>query len=84
MESQSMINPKTPLLNGAYAYGVVERPFPLNCFLKNWYDGPNIYHAVKIGTVNIYVLIFATGIYFGTQRFYLVFVEALFGSRCSK
>ncbi|KAF3445555.1 hypothetical protein FNV43_RR10731 [Rhamnella rubrinervis] len=56
MERESVIDPKTPLLNEAYAYGVVEHPFPLNCFLRDWYLGPNFYHAVKIGIVQYMIL----------------------------
>ncbi|KAH7525170.1 protein LAZ1 homolog 1 [Ziziphus jujuba] len=56
MESQSVADPKTPLLNEAYAYGVVEHPFPLNCCLGDWYLGPNFYHAVKIGIVQYMIL----------------------------
>lgn len=41
----------TPLLKEAYAYGVVEHPFPLNCFLRDWHLGPDFYQAVKIGIV---------------------------------
>lgn len=79
MESQSVIDPKTPLLNEAYAYGVVEHPFPLNCFLRDWYLGPKFYHAVKIGIVqyvcaHILLLEFS----FGNKHFYSVFTEALF------
>ena len=35
----------------SYAYGVVEHPFPLNCFLRDWNLGADFYHAVKIGIV---------------------------------
>lgn len=51
MESQTVITASTPLLEDAYSYGVVEHPFPLNWFLKDWYLGPKFYHAVKIGIV---------------------------------
>lgn len=51
MESQSVINSRTPLLEDSYAYGVVEHPFPLNWLLREWYLGPDFYHAVKIGIV---------------------------------
>lgn len=51
MESQTIINPGTPLLEESYAYGIVEHPFPLNCILRDWRLGPEFYHAVKIGIV---------------------------------
>lgn len=51
MESMSLTDSSTPLLKEAYAYGVVEHPFPLNCFLRDWYLGPDFYQAVKIGIV---------------------------------
>ncbi|KAJ6306876.1 hypothetical protein OIU78_022061 [Salix suchowensis] len=38
-----------PLLEESYAYGVVEHPFPINCFLRDWNLGADFYHAVKIG-----------------------------------
>ncbi|KAL0369314.1 UNVERIFIED_CONTAM: protein LAZ11 [Sesamum calycinum] len=38
-------------LDEAYAYGVVEHPFPLNCFLRDWKLGSDFYQAVKIGIV---------------------------------
>lgn len=56
MESQSLITSNTPLLEEAYSYGVVEHPFPLNCFLRDWYLGPEFYHAVKIGIVQYMIL----------------------------
>jgi len=45
-----------PLLKEAYAYGVVEHPFPLNLFLKDWNLGSEFYQSVKIGIVQ-YVMI---------------------------
>uniref|UniRef100_M4CVP9 Uncharacterized protein n=1 Tax=Brassica campestris TaxID=3711 RepID=M4CVP9_BRACM len=51
MEQQTVITQSTPLLEGTSTYGVVEHPFPMNCFLKNWNLGPQFYHAVKIGIV---------------------------------
>lgn len=51
MESQTIITSSTPLLEDSYAYGVVEHPFPLNCFVKDWSLGPEFYNAVKIGIV---------------------------------
>ncbi|XP_031393157.1 protein LAZ1 homolog 1 [Punica granatum] len=56
MESQSVISASTPLLEEAYSYGVVEHPFPLNCFMREWYLGPDFYHAVKIGIVQYMIL----------------------------
>lgn len=51
MESKTIITSSTPLLEDAYAYGVVEHPFPLNYFLKDWSLGREFYYAVKIGIV---------------------------------
>ncbi|CAI9763973.1 unnamed protein product [Fraxinus pennsylvanica] len=51
MESQSLFASSVPLLDEAYAYGVVEHPFPLICFLRNWQLGSDFYQAVKIGIV---------------------------------
>lgn len=51
MESQSTVSSSVPLLDEAYAYGVVEHPFPLNCCLGEWYLGSDFYQAVKIGIV---------------------------------
>ncbi|CAG7893720.1 unnamed protein product [Brassica rapa] len=51
MEQQTVITQSTPLLEGTSTYGVVEHPFPMNCFLKDWNLGPQFYHAVKIGIV---------------------------------
>lgn len=51
MDSQSVVDPKLPLLNEAYAYGVVEHPFPLNCLIRDWHLGADFYNAVKIGIV---------------------------------
>lgn len=51
MESQSFVSSSLPLLDDAYAYGVVEHPFPLNCFIREWYLGSDFYQAVKIGIV---------------------------------
>ncbi|GLU16578.1 hypothetical protein SLE2022_330050 [Rubroshorea leprosula] len=56
MESQTTITSKTPLLEDSYAYGVVEHPFPLNCFLSHWNLGSEFYHAVKIGIVQYMIL----------------------------
>lgn len=51
MEQQTVITQTTPLLEGTCSYKVVEHPFPMNCFLKDWNLGPQFYHAVKIGIV---------------------------------
>ncbi|XP_058089729.1 protein LAZ1 homolog 1 [Magnolia sinica] len=56
MESCTEINSSTPLLEEAYADGVVRHPFPLNCLLKEWYLGPDFYQAVKIGIVQYMIL----------------------------
>ncbi|XP_059454244.1 protein LAZ1 homolog 1 [Corylus avellana] len=56
MESQSLMDPSTPLLKDAYSYGVVEHPFPLNWILRDWYLGPEFYNAVKIGIVQYMIL----------------------------
>lgn len=56
MENQSVVDPKRPLLNEAYAYGVVEHPFPLNCLIRDWHLGPDFYNAVKIGIVQYMIL----------------------------
>ncbi|KAK4747649.1 hypothetical protein SAY87_014235 [Trapa incisa] len=56
MESQSVINASTPLLEEAYSYGVVEHPVPLKWFMREWYLGPDFYHAVKIGIVQYMIL----------------------------
>lgn len=56
MESQSLMNSSMPLLEEPYAYGVVEHPFPLNCFLRGWYLGPEFYQAVKIGIVQYMIV----------------------------
>ncbi|KAL7086121.1 hypothetical protein ACP275_14G320400 [Erythranthe tilingii] len=56
MENQSLATSSVPLLDEAYAYGVVEHPFPLNCFLRDWNLGSHFYHAVKIGIVQYMIL----------------------------
>ncbi|XP_055835790.1 protein LAZ1 homolog 1 [Solanum dulcamara] len=57
MESQSVVSSSSlPLLDDAYAYGVVEHPFPLNCFIREWYLGSDFYQAVKIGIVQYMIL----------------------------
>ncbi|XP_021760965.1 protein LAZ1 homolog 1-like [Chenopodium quinoa] len=56
MESQSIINSGSPLLEEAYTYGVVEHPFPLNYFIREWYLGKDFYQAVKIGIVQYMIL----------------------------
>ncbi|XP_019083413.1 PREDICTED: protein LAZ1 homolog 1 [Camelina sativa] len=56
MEQQTVITQSTPLLEGTCSYGVVEHPFPMNCFVKDWSLGPQFYHAVKIGIVQYMIL----------------------------
>ncbi|XAR62444.1 hypothetical protein NMG60_11017197 [Bertholletia excelsa] len=56
MESQTLVSSSIPLLEEAYAYGVVEHPFPLNCLLGNWHLGSDFYHAVKVGIVQYMIL----------------------------
>ncbi|XP_039043470.1 protein LAZ1 homolog 1-like isoform X2 [Hibiscus syriacus] len=56
MESQKIVTASSPLLEDVYSYGVVEHPFPLNWFLKDWFLGPKFYHAVKIGIVQYMIL----------------------------
>ncbi|KAK7353295.1 hypothetical protein VNO80_18739 [Phaseolus coccineus] len=56
IESMSLTDSRTPLLKETYAYGVVEHPFPLNCFLRNWYLGPDFYQSVKVGIVQYMIL----------------------------
>lgn len=51
MESETLVTSSTPLLDDAYAYGLVEHPFPLNCFIRDWQLGSEFYQAVKIGVV---------------------------------
>ncbi|XP_077249831.1 organic solute transporter ostalpha protein (DUF300) isoform X2 [Tasmannia lanceolata] len=56
MEAQTQISSSTPLLELAYADGVVKHPFPLNCLLKQWYLGLDFYQAVKVGIVQYMIL----------------------------
>ncbi|KAM5562432.1 protein LAZ1 [Rosa sericea] len=56
MESQSIVDSSSPLLKEEYAYGVVEHPFPLNCFIRDWDLGPAFYYAVKVGIVQYMIL----------------------------
>lgn len=56
MESKSLISHSIPLIEESYTYGIVEHPFPLNCFLREWYLGPDFYQAVKIGIVQYMTL----------------------------
>jgi hypothetical protein len=51
MEGRLQISESSPLLDVDYDYGIVKHPFPLSCFMRNWYLGPDFYHAVKIGIV---------------------------------
>jgi len=57
MESMSRTESIIPLLKEAYAYGVVEHPFPLNLFLEDWNLGPEFYQSVKIGIVQYVCMI---------------------------
>lgn len=56
MESQTEVTSSLPLLEESYAYGVVEHPFPLNCFLRDWQLGADFYQAVKVGIVQYMIL----------------------------
>ncbi|QCD99930.1 Lazarus 1 [Vigna unguiculata] len=56
MESMNLTDSSIPLLKEAYAYGVVEHPFPLNLFLKDWNLGSEFYQSVKIGIVQYMIL----------------------------
>lgn len=56
MESKSLISHSIPLIEESYTYGIVEHPFPLSCFLSDWYLGPHFYEAVKIGIVQYMTL----------------------------
>ncbi|XP_062211233.1 protein LAZ1 homolog 1-like isoform X2 [Phragmites australis] len=56
MEGQLHISESSPLLDVDYNYGIVKHPFPLSCFMQNWYLGPDFYHAVKIGIVQYMIL----------------------------
>ncbi|KAK1427173.1 hypothetical protein QVD17_15856 [Tagetes erecta] len=56
MEKNSLISHSIPLIEESYTYGIVEHPFPLSCFLREWYLGPEFYQAVKIGIVQYMIL----------------------------
>ncbi|KAG8068005.1 hypothetical protein GUJ93_ZPchr0005g15858 [Zizania palustris] len=56
MEGQFQISESSPMLDVGYDYGIVKHPFPLNWFMRNWYLGPDFYHAVKIGIVQYMIL----------------------------
>ncbi|KAK9049394.1 hypothetical protein SSX86_031636 [Deinandra increscens subsp. villosa] len=56
MESNSLISHSIPLIEESYTYGIVEHPFPLSCFLREWYLGPEFYQAVKIGIVQYMIV----------------------------
>ncbi|KAF8721074.1 hypothetical protein HU200_023490 [Digitaria exilis] len=56
MEGRLQISESSPLLDVDYDYGIVKHPFPLSCFMRNWYLGPDFYHAVKIGIVQYMIL----------------------------
>lgn len=73
MEKQSLVSCNMPLLEEGYAYGVVEHPFPLNCLLREWYLGPDFYHAVKIGIVQ-----YVCKLFIEIPVFYLLFLFSLY------
>ncbi|XP_006654651.1 protein LAZ1 homolog 1 [Oryza brachyantha] len=56
MEGRFQISESSPLLDLDYDYGIVKHPFPLNWFMRNWYLGPDFYHAVKVGIVQYMIL----------------------------
>ncbi|KAK7320888.1 hypothetical protein VNO77_30799 [Canavalia gladiata] len=56
MESMRLTDSSIPLMKEAYAYGIVEHPFPLNLLLRDWYLGPDFYQSVKIGIVQYMIL----------------------------
>ncbi|KAG6432532.1 hypothetical protein SASPL_104111 [Salvia splendens] len=56
MEDQSLVTSYTPLVDEVYAYGIVQHPFPLSCFLRDWKLGSEFYQAVKIGVVQYMTL----------------------------
>ncbi|CAN1234868.1 Protein LAZ1 homolog 1 [Linum perenne] len=56
METQTDGISSTPLLDEAYAYGVVEHPLPLNCCLRPWNLGRDFYYAVKVGIVQYMIV----------------------------
>ncbi|KAJ3693033.1 hypothetical protein LUZ60_012128 [Juncus effusus] len=56
MEAETEYDSSTPLLEYDYEYGFVKHPFPLNCFVRDWYLGQEFYHAVKIGIVQYMIL----------------------------
>ncbi|KAL9254241.1 LAZ1 homolog 1-like protein [Drosera capensis] len=56
MEQKSVVAAGSPLIEEAYEHGVVEHPFPLNFLVREWYLGPNFYHAVKIGIVQYMIV----------------------------
>ncbi|CAI0395988.1 unnamed protein product [Linum tenue] len=56
METQTDGVSSMPLLDEAYAYGVVEHPFPLNCCLSPWNLGRDFYYAVKVGIVQYMIV----------------------------
>ena len=58
-ESHSLATSSAPLLDDAYAYGIVEHPFPLNCFIRDWKLGSDFYQAVKIGIVQYVCTLFS-------------------------
>ncbi|KAA8538313.1 hypothetical protein F0562_027864 [Nyssa sinensis] len=78
MESQSLITSSIPLLEEAYAYGVVEHPFPLNCLLREWHLGSDFYQAVKIGIVQYMILKMICAVLAMIFQFFGVYGEGKF------
>ncbi|RID75113.1 hypothetical protein BRARA_B02171 [Brassica rapa] len=60
MEQQTVITQSTPLLEGTSTYGVVEHPFPMNCFLKNW---PSVLSRCENWHRSISMILEACGVY---------------------
>ncbi|WOL02359.1 hypothetical protein Cni_G11078 [Canna indica] len=56
METSVEVSSSTPLLELEYADGLVRHPFPLNCFIREWYLGSDFYQSVKIGIVQYMIL----------------------------
>ena len=86
MESQSVVDPKVPLLNEAYAYGVVEHPFPLNCLIRKWHLGSDFYNAVKIGIVQYVCAKYPAGIslYSFVSSWFSLYLFDVFGNVFSR
>ncbi|XP_061355467.1 protein LAZ1 homolog 1-like [Gastrolobium bilobum] len=78
MESLSVRDSSIPLLKEAYAYGVVEHPFPLNLILRDWYLGPDFYQSVKIGIVQYMILKMICALLAMILQFFGVYGEGKF------